>query len=241
MIRKIVTMVVVVLLVATLSMQTAYEAAEAVYEMHFEPYHAESIDLNEHVPTVLLEVPLVRQSTDYSCGVACTQSILRYSGYDFDVREDNLAAALGASSEHGTRYEEIVELLNTKSHYGDAKNDEAVNRILAEAKFNLTVDALCAYLDQGKPVICAIQAWAYLTADEYESEIDSGHYVIAIGYDDVNIYFMDPSTAGNYAYIPKDEFVARWHDVDGEDAVEQFGIVITMEADYAKNVAFKME
>ena len=217
------------------------ETDEEPFEVSFEHYHAASLDLKERVPTVLIELPLVRQSTAYSCGVACTQSILRYTGYDFDVREDNLISALGANDESGTRYERIVELLNTNSHYSDSSQDGNMNRITAEAGFNLTVDELCAYLDQGKPVICAIQAWAYLTASEYETEYDSGHYVIAIGYDPDNIYFMDPSTSGNYAYIPKDEFAARWHDADGEDAVDQFGIVVTIEADYSKDLAFKME
>lgn len=219
----------------------AGESADVPYEVIFEHYDAESLDLQVQVPTVLIEVPLVRQSTGYSCGVACTQAILRYAGYDFDVREDNLASALAANAANGTRYEKIVELLNTKSHYSDATEDGQENKITAEAQFHLTVDELCDYLDQDKPVICAIQAWAYLTASEYEAEYDSGHYVIAIGYDDENIYFMDPSTSGNYAYIPKDEFVARWHDVSEDDYVDQFGIVITIEADYNKDLAFKME
>ncbi|HZW97548.1 MAG TPA: C39 family peptidase [Bacillota bacterium] len=214
---------------------------EEPFEMNFEHYYASSLDLKEQVPTVLIEVPLVRQSTGYSCGVACTQSILRYTGYDFDVREDNLASALGANDDTGTRYESIVELLNSKSHYSDSTQDGNESRIFAEARFNLTLDELCAYLDQRKPVICAIQAWAYLTASEYETEYDSGHYVIAIGYDVENIYFMDPSTLGAYAYIPKDEFIARWHDVGGEDTVDHFGIIITIKADYSKDLAYKME
>ncbi len=52
---------------------------------------------------------------------------------------------------------------------------------------------------------------------------------------------MDPSTSGNYAYIPRDEFAARWHDVDEEGPAEQFGIVITIEADYDKDLAYKIE
>lgn len=214
---------------------------EEVFAVSFEHYYPASLNLTEQAPTVLIELPLVRQSTGYSCGVACAQSILRYTGYDFDVREDNLSSALGANDEDGSNYRKIAELLNTKSHYSDSTPDGNENRITAEPKFKLTIYELCAYLDQGKPVICAIQAWAYLTVSEYRLEYDSGHYVIAVGYDADNIYFMDPSTSGNYAYIPKDEFAARWHDVDGEDLAEQFGIVITIEADYHQDVAYKIE
>ena len=214
---------------------------EEPFEVNFEHYPVASIDLKEQIPTVFIEVPLVRQSTGYSCGVACTQSILRYSGYDFDVREDNLISALGANDQIGTRYEKIVEFLNTESHYSDSTQDGNANRIMAEAKFNLTIDELCDYLDQRKPVICAIQAWAYLTASEYQEEYESGHYVIAIGYDDKNIYFMDPSTSGNYTYIPKDEFIARWHDIDGEEIINNFGIIISMEANYDKDFIYKLE
>ena len=42
--------------------------------------------------------------------------------------------------------------------------------------------------------------------------MDCGHWVVAIGYNKDNIFFMDPSTSGNYTYIPKDKLVARWHD-----------------------------
>jgi len=31
---------------------------------------------------------------------------------------------------------------------------------------------------------------------------------------------MDPSTLGNYAYIPTQEFEERWHDSDGRDATD---------------------
>ncbi|NLC40190.1 MAG: hypothetical protein GX763_04635 [Clostridiaceae bacterium] len=217
------------------------ESDEKLFEVNFEHYYAASLDLEEQLPTVLIEMPLVRQATRYSCGVACAQSILRYAGNDFDVREDNLISALGANDEDGTNYKKIVELLNTKSHYTDSTKDGNENKITAEPEFELTIADLCAYLDQGKPVICAIQAWSYLTISEYKLEYDSGHYVIAIGYDSENIYFMDPSTSGNYAYIPRDEFAARWHDVDEEGPAEQFGIVITIEADYDKDLVYKIE
>ena len=34
--------------------------------------------------------------------------------------------------------------------------------------------------------------------------------------DDVNAYFMDPSTDDAYAYIPIEELMRRWHDYENE-------------------------
>jgi len=49
---------------------------------------------------------------------------------------------------------------------------------------------------------------------DWSQDWEDGHYVVGIGYDSNNIYFMDPATMGNYTYIPVDEFLARWHDKD---------------------------
>ena len=38
--------------------------------------------------------------------------------------------------------------------------------------------------------------------------------MVAIGYDDKFIYFEDPSILGGVGYIPKAEFLVRWHDYD---------------------------
>ena len=57
---------------------------------------------------------------------------------------------------------------------------------------------------------------------------EDGHYVVAIGYDNKNIYLMDPSTLGNYTFIPIPEFLDRWHDQDPytSEFLIHFGMVI---------------
>jgi len=53
------------------------------------------------------------------------------------------------------------------------------------------------------------------------------HYVVAVGYDQDNIYFMDPATIGNYTYFPIPEFLERWHDQDRpRQKLYNFGMVI---------------
>lgn len=46
-------------------------------------------------------------------------------------------------------------------------------------------------------MIVAIQAWAEEGVD-YNNDWDDGHYVVVIGYDSDNMFFMDPSTLGIY-------------------------------------------
>ncbi len=90
----------------------------------------------------------------------------------------------------------------------------------------MTLGELKKWIDERKPVIVSIQAWAEKPV-HYAADWDDGHYVVAVGYDEQNIYFMDPSILGHYAYLPLSEFVRRWHDRDGERVLDQFGIVIS--------------
>lgn len=49
---------------------------------------------------------------------------------------------------------------------------------------------------------------------DWDNTWEDGHYVVAIGYDEKYIYFEDPSILGGIGYIPKSEFLRRWHDYD---------------------------
>ena len=179
----------------------------------------------------LLEVPLYRQSHNFTCGVACVASVLRYAGYDFDTREDRLLWELAATPENGTNYVKIAEYLNAVRIEGFPNTPVFATEIVctdyASDEHDLTLsDRLLsqfrAALDDDTPVICAIQAWKddgdYTTGTE-----DDGHYVVLVGYKkdtqrDTYIYFfMDPSTAGSYTYLTEEEFILRWHDnLDGK-------------------------
>ncbi|MCQ2547341.1 MAG: C39 family peptidase [Clostridia bacterium] len=198
----------------------------------------------------ILRLPLVRQATNYTCGVACVQSILRYAGYDFDIREDELAKILKANREDGTGYHNIVEYLNSVRYSAEEKDGAGiapggVQVFRTEARENISLEQLTAFIDEGKPVIICLQAWGTNGGggwmDDYSDEWGEGHYVIAIGYNSDNMIFMDPSTMGAYTYIPKDEFMTRWHDEDVAARINQFGIIVTLESDYDQIKAFKMK
>jgi len=175
--------------------------------------------LKAKAPANLIRVPTCRQSTNWTCGVAALQSILQYFGDEW--REDRLAAELKSSSEYGTEYHMIVKFAESQGYK-------------ASSHLDLGLDQLKKHIDSAHPVIIALQAWA--DADEnnnydWKNKWEDGHYVVVIGYDSQNIYVMDPSTLGNYAFVPIEEFLERWHDTDGKtNAVcNQLGLVIYKE------------
>jgi predicted double-glycine peptidase len=141
-------------------------------------------------------LPMVRQATPYTCGVACLESILYYYGQEW--REDNLAKELKTTQEQGTDYHEIVRFAESKG-------------LKAVAAEGMTVDDLRRACQSGNPVMVAFQAWGD-RPESYANDWDDGHYSIVVGVDSRSVFLMDPSTLGNYTFIPIPEFEMRWHD-----------------------------
>jgi predicted double-glycine peptidase len=174
-------------------------------------------------PANLIKVPRLRQATDYTCGVCALQAILAY--YGEDVREDLLAKALRANNRDGTRYKEIADYANRRGYSVEIKKEAAISD-------------LEAFINGGRPTICLIQAWADAKPGKENEKIDytdvwkDGHYVVAIGFDQDNIYFMDPSTVGNYTFIKRAEFLDRWHDTDGREKLSHFAMAISKNKPY---------
>jgi len=162
-------------------------------------------------PKNIIRVPLTRQATDYTCGVSALQSLLAY--YGDEVREDNLSRLLKSNPEEGTSYLRIAEYARQQKYH-------------VELFKHMGMKKLRQCIDKGLPVICLIQAWADERVD-YAGDWKDGHYVVAIGYDDRRVYFMDPSTTGNYTFISTPEFLKRWHDTDGKERLVNFGMTIS--------------
>jgi predicted double-glycine peptidase len=144
----------------------------------------------------LNRVPIVRQATPYTCGAAVMQSILAYYGEDW--HEAALVTELKSDPEQGTDYRQMERF---GREHGLAV---AVNQ-------HMTIADIRGGVAAGLPVVVAFQAWGE-KPDRYEAGWDDGHYAIVVGMDAANLYFMDPSTVGNYTFIPIREFEARWHD-----------------------------
>ena len=182
-------------------------------------------------PRNMIRVPLTRQGLSYTCGPAALSSILYYYDKSKDFFEDELAKELKSNEEDGTLIKEMVRVAEAEG-------------FTATTFYNWNLGSLKASIDRGVPVIVLLQAWAATdqTSHDYGSDWVDGHFAIVIGYDKANLYFMDPSTFGNYTFVPINEFLERWHDFDGADKVFNFGMTIVKDTPwYNRDKIFKME
>lgn len=152
-----------------------------------------------------IRIPLLRQATDYTCGVSALRSLLLYYGEEYEERE--LARMMGATPHRGTSYRSIIRFANRR--FADPLKRDFQMQI----KTHMTLDDLRQLIDRGKPTIILLQAWGNPGVN-WKTEWNEGHYAVAVGYDEHNIYFMDPSVLGHYTYVPNEEFLDRWHDKD---------------------------
>ncbi len=155
--------------------------------------------------SLLASVPDVRQSTGYTCGASALQAILAYWGTE--EREDRLAAHLHSTPEAGTHPLDIVRVAR---EFG----------LTAEIREGLDLPDLEAALDAGTPVIVDLQAWRERADVPWTETWDDGHYMVLLGMDAEKLYFEDPSLLGKRGFIPRAEFVDRWHDYEGEPPLD---------------------
>lgn len=163
-------------------------------------------------PPELLEVPDVRQSTSYTCGASALQAVLAYWGHEY--REDKLVEMLGTNAEVGTP---PAAILRVAGELG----------LSARLQEHTTLEQLALLLSQRIPVIVAGQAWRETEEGDWSKEWLCGHYMVVIGLDDKKVYFEDPSLLGSRGFISRQEFLRRWHDMDGAGRrYEQLAIII---------------
>jgi len=155
-------------------------------------------------PKFFLPVPLIRQSTEYSCGPAALLAVLAYYGIS-DFNETDLMTKAKTTEQGGT---DITDLTQTAEGVG----------LKARWQEHATLDQLRASLSAGHPVIVAAQAWPPGIAPKSFSAVwEDGHYLVVVGMDSEFIYFMDPSHLGSRGYWTLDSFLERWHDTDGKE------------------------
>jgi predicted double-glycine peptidase len=154
-----------------------------------------------------LPVPLVRQATRYSCGAAALLGVLYY-WQKYDGNESSLYRDLGTTEADGTEPAAIARVAHDR--FG----------LAARYRRDVTLADLAAALGRGETVIVDLQAWAGAPRD-WRGDWDDGHYVVLVALDGRRAYFMDPSTAGGYAFIGREELERRWHDVEGHGAATQ--------------------
>lgn len=161
----------------------------------------------------ILTFPDTRQATPSTCGASVTQAILYY--YGIEKREDDLIKALGVTEEDGVGPGTLRRYLQEQG--------------LRTTSGRMTVADLKRWIDRGVPVIVLLQAWPEEgTSPDYATDLEDGHYVVAIGYDAAgHILFEDPSLLSNRGYIAERDLDRRWHDgaTDGQ-VLDHLGIAV---------------
>jgi predicted double-glycine peptidase len=159
------------------------------------------------LPQNLVQVPVVRQRSDYSCGPAAALALLRFWCPDrfADVDECALHDVLRTSDARGTEPEPMVALLRRSGLEAEYRHGD------------VTIADLERAVDAREPPIVDLQAWREKDSP-WSDTWDAGHYVTMVGYDRDRLYFADPSTMTphGYAFMPRGELDERWHDLAGD-------------------------
>lgn len=159
----------------------------------------------------LLELPHIKQSTDYSCGPACATAILKYYGYK--ARERVMIKRLKADPEEGIPPEVLVKFFRDK-------------KFRIKQKHNMDMAELEKLLDKGWPVIVAYQDWSP-SKTNYHKSWDHGHYAVIMGYDAEKVYMIDPSSSKKKKGLRKEDFIGRWRDITTKgDQYHAWGVAI---------------
>jgi predicted double-glycine peptidase len=176
------------------------------------------------LPANALAVPLVRQETNYSCGDAVVLALLRYWKQDqyAATKESALYAPLETTAEDGTDPHPMGAYLSSLGLGADYRDG-----------VETTLRDLESAIDRHEPPIVNLQAWRdeQTNKADWATDWDDGHYVVLVGYDSARWYFMDPSTDGEYAFMPKAELEDRWHDVVGPASVHTQHITLFVHGD----------
>jgi len=156
------------------------------------------------LPAGALPVPIVQQATEYSCGPASLTAVLKY--WDaFDGEERDLYGPLKTTEKDGTEPAALVAVAKARG-------------LAAELKEDLSLADLRAALREGATAIVDFQAWrAEPATATWRDTWESGHYSVLVALDDDDVYLMDPSAGLAYAYVPRAEFLERWHDYEDRD------------------------
>jgi predicted double-glycine peptidase len=171
---------------------------------------------------IKIELPNTVQLTPYTCGPAALLAIFAYYGVGPED-EAELVAELGIDEAGSDPAHLVAAARRHGLHYEEFRP--------------MTVAQLTACLDEGRPVLLMLQAWADPVPPSYAGWTD-GHWVVAIGHDAEHVYFEDPSLYRSRGYLRHDELDRRWHDVEGPDdtPTEHYGVALWKPA--ARSSAF---
>jgi hypothetical protein len=149
----------------------------------------------------ILDVPDIRQESDYDCGPAALAAALGFLGLPAD--RGAFMTAL-ATTVKGTTPEAVMLYACT------------LPEVLMTAGGNLEIADLAHFFAAGHPSLCPIQAGP-------ASGESSGHWVVVIGVALGQVFFHDP--AAGRRMLSEEDFLAAWHD----GGYQQFAIALGLE------------
>ena len=171
-------------------------------------------------------VPIISQASSHSCGAAALMAALIYFGV-FDGPESELHAPLAVTPEQGTHPDRIVAVARERGLTAEKRTGLDARGRRAGAGAGRARHPGHPGVARAAPPPSQRDAGACRQAGR---RWEDGHYVVAVGLDDRNLYVMDPSVRGSYGFIPRAELLRRWHDFEiaGGRRVEydRLGIVI---------------
>lgn len=179
----------------------------------------------------ILSFPQAIQPNNADCGVTSVQTSLAFFGKSHSHK--SLKQLLGTDPEIGTDLKQIVKVLKSLGLEPRASFKTTNRKTEKSWGKKFTVKEIESAIDKKHPVIVLFQAYA---PEGYATEKESGHYAVVIGYDKENLYFMDPNNHGTLKYLPKSDFLKRWHALDNEtELLEGVGVVVSSktESDYS--------
>lgn len=145
-----------------------------------------------------IKIPIIKQSTDYTCGPASLLSILRASGVK-GLSEKRLMMELGTDKQDGTQ---IMVIVKVAKKYG----------LKATMKTDMCIGDIGKGIGGGSMFIVNHQEMRK-GHGSWKETWKNGHYSVVSGIDDRYIWLMDPWT-GKIERIGHKKFMNMWHDED---------------------------
>lgn len=155
-----------------------------------------------------LDFPELRQTYEYDCGANALQATLAY--YGIEVSEESLLKLAKTDKKKGTTIAGMLRVLKKYSLKFDSNS--------------MTIENLKEYINKKIPIIILLQAWNGKSI-HYTNYYHSGHWVVAIGYNNKKIFFEDPY-AFERTFLTNDELNNRWHAKENNKKIINHGIAV---------------
>lgn len=146
----------------------------------------------------ILEVPYHDQQTSYYCGPAAVQMVLEYSN-GLQLTQDQLSLELQTDDIEGVTYTYAMDDIYQ------------INRVSKVSSGRTSLNQLKQKINQGYAPILLI--W-------FDNRHETGHYVVAVGYNETGVFINDPwpqnweqpegRKTGSYVYLSNDELHDLW-------------------------------